>query len=398
MKRLGRTVLCAALVFCLVLALTACDIGTWVEDLLSGILEDMPTEEEESLKPSSPDKQKTDVGPAQQTVSLQDGDLSFHFLTLGNKYTGDSTYVKYGDVDILIDAGSRYDSAESIVDYVKSYCTDGKLEYVIATHAHQDHIAGFVGNEKASAMSAFKVGTIIDFPLTNATSKVYENYCAARDTAVRSGAKHYTALDCYNNKGGAQRTYTLGEGVSMQILYNYYYDHKTSNENDYSVCVLFSYGDNHYLFTGDLEEKGEQYLVKYNQLPYVKLFKGGHHGSYTANSELLMQTIQPDVVCVCCCCGTPEYTTKDVNMFPSQTFFDHVLPYTDQIYVTSMVADMDEEALARGDDEVKYGFTDMNGNIVVVAHGDKLDVYCSADTTPVPQTEWFAKHRTRPAS
>ena len=32
-------------------------------------------------------------------------------------------------------------------EYVDKYCTDGVLEYVIATHAHQDHIAGFVGNK-----------------------------------------------------------------------------------------------------------------------------------------------------------------------------------------------------------------------------------------------------------
>ena len=33
--------------------------------------------------------------------------FSVHFLELGNKYTGDCTYIKYGNVDILIDCGSR---------------------------------------------------------------------------------------------------------------------------------------------------------------------------------------------------------------------------------------------------------------------------------------------------
>ena len=68
------------------------------------------------------------------------GNLSFHFMELGNKYTGDCTYIKAGDIDILIDAGSRYDSASTIANYIDDYVTDGKIEYVIATHAHEDHI------------------------------------------------------------------------------------------------------------------------------------------------------------------------------------------------------------------------------------------------------------------
>ena len=70
----------------------------------------------------------------------------YSFLELGNYYAGDSVYIKAGEVDILIDAGSRASSSTTIHNYIKEYCTDRKLEYVIATHAHQDHIAGFVGD------------------------------------------------------------------------------------------------------------------------------------------------------------------------------------------------------------------------------------------------------------
>ena len=80
-----------------------------------------------------------------QVTEIENPDISIYFLETGNQYTGDSTYIKAGDVDILIDAGSRNGSAETISSFIKDYCDDGKLEYVIATHAHQDHIAGFVG-------------------------------------------------------------------------------------------------------------------------------------------------------------------------------------------------------------------------------------------------------------
>lgn len=338
----------------------------------------------------------TDVQAGTGDVVLEEGDLSFHFMTLGNKFTGDSTYVKIGDVDILIDAGSRADSADDITRYVNGYCTDGKLEYVIATHAHQDHIAGFTGS--SSVLKAFRIGTIIEFARTNATGSTYTNYCAERDAAVSRGAKAYTALQCWNNANGAQRTYTLAPGVTMDVLYNYYYEHDDDDENNYSVCVMFNYGDNHYLFTGDLEKDGESYLVDNNTLPHCALFKGGHHGSYTANTAKLMDVIRPDVVCVCCCCGTPEYTTNNRRTFPSQDFFDHVLPYTDQIFVTSMVADFEneEDVFAGKKVSPKYGFTDMNGNIAVVVHNGKMTVTCSVSATPVPYTDWFAKHRVWP--
>ena len=75
------------------------------------------------------------------------GDLKMHFMHLGNHYTGDSIYVQAGDTDILIDAGSRADSTNTTAEYINQYCKDGVLEYVIATHADQDHIAGFAGSK-----------------------------------------------------------------------------------------------------------------------------------------------------------------------------------------------------------------------------------------------------------
>ena len=95
------------------------------------------------------------------------GELSIHFLELGNKYTGDCVYIKAGDTDILIDAGSRGNSADDIALYLEDYVTDNTLEYLIATHAHQDHIAGFVGTSTVPGIfDSFICDIIIDFPMT----------------------------------------------------------------------------------------------------------------------------------------------------------------------------------------------------------------------------------------
>ena len=329
-----------------------------------------------------------------KVTTYGDKDLSFHFLELGNNYTGDSTYIKAGDVDILIDAGSRQGSAATIAAEVNKYCTDGKLEYVIATHAHQDHIAGFT-NTKANdgIFKRYECEVIIDFALTNANTAVYNNYVTARDAEVALGAKHYTALDCVKGLNGAQQTYELGEGMSMTILYQKFYENTSGDENNYSVCVLFNHGDNYYLLTGDLEAEGEASLVENNDLPEVQLFKAGHHGSYTATTDALLKVIKPKIVCVCCCAGAVEYTQNSANTFPSQAFIDRVAPYTVRVYVTTVGTVTYNETKGKYEDT---GFASMNGNITVLSSGGEVTVTCSNNATLLKDTEWFAANRTRP--
>ncbi len=316
-----------------------------------------------------------------------EGELSVHFLELGNQYTGDSVYIKAGDTDILIDAGSRQGSAETIGNYIDQYCTDGVLEYVIATHAHQDHIAGFVGTSSAKGIfERYECKNIIEFALTDATSGIYKKYCDARDKEVAAGANCYTAMDCINNANGAQKVYNLTEdgSITMEVLYQKFYDNKASNENDYSVCVLISQGSNRYLFTGDLEKAGEVSLVENNNLPEVVLFKGGHHGSYTASSDVLLSKIKPQYVCVCCCAGSTEYTTNKDHTFPAQEFVDRVAKYTDNVYVTTMVGATDDE------------FMSMNGNIVFKCVDGTISLNCSNNNTKLKDTDWFKNNRTCP--
>lgn len=77
-------------------------------------------------------KSTTEIG---EITVYTSGEIQFHFLELGNKYTGDCTYIKVGDVDILIDAGSRVNSIPTITSYINEQMTDSTLEYVIVTHA-----------------------------------------------------------------------------------------------------------------------------------------------------------------------------------------------------------------------------------------------------------------------
>lgn len=316
-------------------------------------------------------------------------DFQIHFLELGNKYSGDCTYIKAGDNDILIDAGSRQSSVKTIKEYINQYCTDGKLEYVIATHADQDHIAGMVGTTSdAGILSAYEIDTIIDFnystkDLTTSSGNdtLYGKYIKARDEAVTNGATHYTAKECFNEENGAKSTYVLGEDISLTIIYNYFYFNKSNDENNHSVCTLFSYKEHDFLLTGDLEQEGEEKLAEYytthDGLGEVDLFKGGHHGSATSSNECLLSIIKPEICCVCCCAGSTEYTANYNNIFPTQDFITRIAKYTDRVYVTTV---FNENSLA---------FESLNGNIIVSCNGVGIGLKASNNLTKLKDTDWF---------
>lgn len=326
--------------------------------------------------------------------AIKSKELSVHFLELGNKYTGDCTFIKSGETEILIDAGSRADSVKPIYDYV-SPLIDGKLDYVIVTHAHQDHYAGFAtGKNVDSLFDLLTVDTVITFSQTNqkSTSTLYGNFLRELDeTKEKNGTKVYDALECYKNQNGAQRTYEISETVEMEILYQKYYEEKASTENDYSVCMQINrtVGSEvvSYLFTGDLEKDGEKSLVEKNadSLKKVALYKAGHHGSKTSSSAELLEVIQPDIVCVCACAGSTEYTTKNENTFPTQQFIDRVAKYTEEVYVTTLCLDYK-----------KGEFTSMNGNIVIssVKGSVTIEKTFSASDLTLFNTEWFKQNRT----
>ena len=325
-------------------------------------------------------------GTLERKVRVTEVDeISINFLELGNKYTGDATFIKVGETDILIDAGSRQNSATTIANFVDTYCEDGILEYVIATHAHQDHIAGFVGsNSDAGIFKRYKIDTLIDFSLTNATSQIYKDYVALRDEKVKTGdiAHHYTAKDCIE-ANGVTEFFEVGAGVTMEILKQKFYSETSSDENNYSVCTLFTQGENNYLFTGDLEKEGEESLVALNNLPECTLFKGGHHGSYTANTDTLLSVIKPKTVCICCCAGSDEYTKTPANMFPAQDAVDRIAKYTDQVFVTTVVSD------------VEPGYKSMNGNITFYSEkGKEYTITGSNNSIILKDTDWFKANRT----
>ena len=96
----------------------------------------------------------------------------------------------------------------------------------------------------------------------------------------------------------------------------------------------------------------------------------------------------PEIVCVCCCAGSSEYTKTQANQFPTQAFIDRIAEHTPNVYVTTMCLDYN-----------KGSFQSMNGNIVVAASvSEGVSVYCANNALVLKDTEWFKQNRKMPES
>ena len=340
----------------------------------------------------------TETSISTEAIALQDDQLSIHFLELGNKYTGDCTYIKYGDLDILIDCGSKTNSIPTVQAYLNQYVTDNTLEYVIVTHAHTDHYAGFTLKD-GSIFDLYDCTTIIDFGDAYAKeTNTLNRYISERDDELAldgTEGKEYRYFDASTiEKGNNLTFYSDDNKLEIEILFNELaYNQATGidksssrSNNEYSVCTLITFDEKSYLFTGDLEEEGENLLVENNpsinadNLPNgVEIYKAGHHGSKTSSHDKLLQNINPKRVCVCCCAGSPEYTDNVANQFPTQEFIDRIAKYTDEVYVTTLCVNWDTDE-----------FVSMNGNMVAIAtENEEICMVFSNNDIKLKDSEWF---------
>ena len=327
------------------------------------------------------------------------GEVSVHFLELGNKFTGDCTYIKVGeDIDILIDCGSKSSSIPYVESYLRNYVKDNTLDYVIVTHAHTDHYAGFAtSSSKDGIFDLFYCDTIIYFSQTEtgkrekSTYKKFENKLNdARKNEAGDYSTKLTALDCVKEINGGQKVFNLDpdNNVKLEILdSDYYHQADSTNENNNSVCCLIRHGDDReFLFTGDLEGDGEEALVSRNpNLPKVEIYKAGHHGSGTSSSISLLDKVMdknnPCHVAVCCCAGSSEYSTNIDKQFPTVQFINNISQYTTLVYITTMCLDYKNNK-----------FKSFNGNIVFTS-AETLNVNCSDNNTVLKDTDWFKQNR-----
>lgn len=184
--------------------------------------------------------------------------LKVHYLDVGQ---GDSIFIELPNNEtMLIDAAESYQS-ENIINYLKNLNYQ-KIDYVIGTHPHTDHIGGL-----KDIINTFEIGKIY-MPKVVSTTKTYENLLMA---IKEKNLKINTA------KAGTSIIDTNALKINILAPNNSTY----TELNNYSVVTKITYGTTKFLFMGDAEKLSENEIKENVSADVIKI---GHHGSNTSSS------------------------------------------------------------------------------------------------------------------
>ncbi|WP_243290623.1 DNA internalization-related competence protein ComEC/Rec2 [Bacillus sp. FJAT-47783] len=146
-----------------------------------------------------------------------------------------------------------------------------ELEALFLTHGDQDHI----GEAK----------TILD--------KMSVNYLVISKHFVE-GKKEQEIIEMARKKGVTILSVEKGDQLTFSPIITVLSPHeKMESSNDNSLVLRMEIGGKSWLFTGDLEDKGELALIQSYPQVQADVLKIGHHGSLTSTSELFLDTINP---------------------------------------------------------------------------------------------------------
>lgn len=200
---------------------------------------------------------------------LQTGgeELRVLFIDVGQ---ADSALLTCGGESLLIDGGNVDDSSTVYTVLKKNGVTH--LDYVVCTHAHEDHVGGLSG-----ALEACTAGTVY-CPVTDYDSKAFRNF-----------SDRVAEQNCELTVPKAGETFALG-GAEVEFLAC---DPEAEDTNNTSIVLRVSYGATSFLFMADAETPVEQALLDAGTDLSATVLKVGHHGSSTSTSYRFLNEVMP---------------------------------------------------------------------------------------------------------
>ncbi|HUM58921.1 MAG TPA: ComEC/Rec2 family competence protein [Bacillota bacterium] len=223
-----------------------------------------PGKGDEGLEPI-PHSQE--LPPGAQRLAAE---MKVHFLDVGQ---GDSILIQFPDGrNMLVDAGGN-DDASTVVNYLKKTGVK-RLDYLIGTHPHEDHIGSL-----DTVINSFQIGEVF-MPKVTHTTRTFQDVLEAID---RKGLQI--------NPARAGVTIMEDGMLAARILAPC--GEKYDELNDYSAVIMLTCGEVSFLLTGDAEALSEKEILASGASIKADVLKVGHHGSSSSTSAAFLKAVGP---------------------------------------------------------------------------------------------------------
>lgn len=218
-----------------------------------------------SAVPEAIEPTATPTPSATPVIAPVDSALEVHFIDVGQ---ADSALIVCDGQAMLIDGGNVADS-DLIYTYLKNKGIT-RLDYIVATHAHEDHVGGLAGALNYAAAD------VALCPVTNYDTKAFRSFIKyLGDTPITVP----TPGDRFN----------LGS-ATFEILGPI---NPSDEPNNTSLIIKLIHGEVSFLFTGDAEREEEQDILNAGRGLSATVLKVGHHGSDTSTTYPFLREIMP---------------------------------------------------------------------------------------------------------
>lgn len=210
--------------------------------------------------------------------SLNDQSLKVEFFDVGQ---GDAILICRSGKRILIDGGpSEGKIMEKLGQAVPFW--DKKIDVVILTHPDQDHLSGLM-----AVLKNYKVEAVIQSRVehVSALARAFDERIADLKTPVVIGE--------------AGTTVRMDDDTEIEIIWpskNQQFSDKESNAG--SLVAQLSFGDQSFIFTGDLPMQEENELIKNNPNLKAKVLKVSHHGSRYGTGLDFLNVVSPETAVI----------------------------------------------------------------------------------------------------